>query len=93
MLKAVGLDITSAADRTLLNSPISSAAVVARGFKAPYAGFPVTATLAQSLRPFPQFNTGLAPLGCRASRCLPSTSIATATIRTPGRGGRTARRS
>jgi hypothetical protein len=62
MLKAVGLDINSAADRTLLNSPISSAAVVARGFKVPYAGFPVTATLAQSLRPFPQFNTGLAPL-------------------------------
>jgi len=33
----------------------------------PYAGFPLTATVAQSLRPFPQFNSGLtatwAPLG------------------------------
>jgi len=31
--------------------------VVARGFKAPFAGFPSTLTLAQSLRPFPQFSS------------------------------------
>jgi len=60
-LAAFGLNINSAADRTLLNSPIGSAAVVARGFTLPYAGFPATATLAQALRPFPQFNSGLSP--------------------------------
>ena len=30
---------------------------MARGFKVPYAGFPVTATLAQALRPYPQFTS------------------------------------
>ena len=30
--------------------------------KLPYAGFPLTSTVAQSLRPFPQFTSGLAPL-------------------------------
>jgi hypothetical protein len=60
-LKAFGLDINNAADRTLLNSQLSSAAVVARGFAAPYAGFPTTSTLAQALRPFPQFSSGLTP--------------------------------
>ncbi len=29
--------------------------------KIPFAGFPLTATVAQSLLPFPQFNSGLAP--------------------------------
>ena len=61
-LSAVGLNITSAATRTLLNSPMNSPAVVAAGFKIPYSGFPATATLAQALRPFPQYNSGLAPL-------------------------------
>ena len=37
----------------LLLQPINSPAVVAAGFKAPYAGF--TGTLAQALRPFPQY--------------------------------------
>jgi hypothetical protein len=35
-----------------MNNP----AVIARGFKAPYPGFPSTQLLAQALRPFPQFN-------------------------------------
>lgn len=65
-LKSFGLNIHNADDRALLTSRMNSAAVIARGFKVPYAGFPVTATLAQSLRPFPQFG-GLgslwAPLG------------------------------
>jgi hypothetical protein len=56
-LKTFGLDVTNAADRTLLTSAINTAAVVARGFKAPYAGFPPNQTLAQALRPFPQFTT------------------------------------
>jgi hypothetical protein len=71
-LAQFGLNINNPADVALLISPLNSAAAAARGFKAPYAGFPATATVAQSLRPFPQFNstppsgptaaTGLVPL-------------------------------
>jgi len=50
-----GLDVTNPSDFNLLTQPISSAAVVARGFKAPYSTFPSGASLAQALRPFPQF--------------------------------------
>ncbi len=65
-IRAAGLDINSAADRAILTSRISSAQAVARGFTVPYGGFPGTATVAQSLRPYPQFGslTDLyAPLG------------------------------
>jgi hypothetical protein len=55
-LDQYGLSLTSAADRALLASDISSPAVAARGFAAPYANFPSSASLAQALRPFPQFN-------------------------------------
>jgi hypothetical protein len=55
-IAAAGLDVTSSADRTLLTSPLNSTLAAQRGFnKPPYAGFPMTATVAQSLRPFPQF--------------------------------------
>jgi hypothetical protein len=40
---------------SLLQQTIAAPAVVAAGFKKPYANFPDTGTLAQSLRPFPQF--------------------------------------
>jgi hypothetical protein len=60
-LKSLGIDINIPADVTLLNSPISSAAVAARGFRIPFTGFPSTATLAQALRPYPQFSSGLTP--------------------------------
>jgi hypothetical protein len=66
-LKARGIDITNLADQQLLTSQLSSATAVARGFNAPpYPGFPGTQTVAQSLRPFPQFGTILSywsPLG------------------------------
>jgi hypothetical protein len=65
-LAKYGLDVNNATDRTLLTLPLSSSQVQARGFKAPYAGFPMTSTLAQALRPFPQFGTinySWAPLG------------------------------
>ena len=39
----------------LLQQSITSPSVVAAGFKKPYSNFPDTGTLAQSLRPFPQF--------------------------------------
>jgi Carboxypeptidase regulatory-like domain/TonB dependent receptor len=61
-LKSFGLDVNNPDDRNLLNSAISTQAVKDRGFKAPYAAFPPNQTLAQALRPFPQFaNTTLLP--------------------------------
>jgi len=59
-LQALGLDLTNAATRNLLTAQIGSAAAVAAGFKPPYAGFPSTASVAQSLRPFPEYNDSLA---------------------------------
>jgi hypothetical protein len=66
-LQSVGLDISNAADRTLLTSRLDSAAAATRGFnKIPYSTYSTANTVAQSLRPFPQFS-GLsvrwAPLG------------------------------
>ncbi len=58
-LTSFGLNRQIAADRTLLTSAISAPAVVARGFRPPYAGFPLNASLAQALRPYPQFNSPL----------------------------------
>jgi len=53
-----GLDITQAADRSLLTSPLSSALAISRGFNTPpYAGFPLSLTVAQALRPYPQFGS------------------------------------
>ncbi|MEO8659197.1 MAG: TonB-dependent receptor [Bryobacteraceae bacterium] len=40
---------------SLLQQTITSPGVVAQGFKKPYPNFPDNGTLAQSLRPFPQF--------------------------------------
>ncbi|OLD21605.1 MAG: hypothetical protein AUI91_04000 [Acidobacteria bacterium 13_1_40CM_3_56_11] len=54
-MRSFGLDINNAADRTLLLSRMDSPAVMARGFKPPYPGFPPGQVLAQALRPFPQF--------------------------------------
>jgi Carboxypeptidase regulatory-like domain/TonB dependent receptor-like, beta-barrel len=61
-LLAAGLDITNAADRAILNAQIGSAAAGRFQNKLPYAGFPTTATVAQSLRPFPQFTNAPTPL-------------------------------
>ncbi len=57
-LKSFGLDINNAADRTLLTSRLDSPVAASRGFnKLPYAGYSGANTVAQSLRPFPQFGT------------------------------------
>ncbi len=57
-LAAYGLNVNNAADRSLLTSTIGSTTAVQRGFgNLPYPGFPVGSTVAQSLRPFPQFGT------------------------------------
>jgi hypothetical protein len=55
-IAAFGLDVNNADDRKLLTSPLNSTLAAQRGFnKPPYADFPMTSTVAQSLRPFPQF--------------------------------------
>ena len=54
-LAAHGINLASQADQTLLTSPLGSSTAQGRGFTAPYAGFPLTQSVAQSLRPFPQF--------------------------------------
>src|ERR1019366_3635969 len=56
-LTAMGLDITNPTVRNLLTSSITSATAVAAGFKKPYANFPDTGSVIQSLRPFPQYGT------------------------------------
>ncbi|MGA7235861.1 MAG: TonB-dependent receptor, partial [Bryobacteraceae bacterium] len=61
ILKAHNIDLTNANTRTLMTSQICSTAAVAAGFTLPYAGFPCTATVAQSLRPFPEYSVSLAP--------------------------------
>lgn len=56
ILAAHGLNINSTADQSLLSQPINSATAIARGFdNPPYPGFPVTSTVGQEIRPFPQF--------------------------------------
>jgi len=60
MFKADGVDLTNANTRTPMTSQICSAAAVAAGFKLPYASFPRGATVAQSLRPFPEYSVSLA---------------------------------
>ncbi len=59
-LQALGLDLTNATTRSLLSSQICSTTAVNAGYKQPYAGFPCTASVAQSLRPFPEYNDSLA---------------------------------
>ena len=58
ILAANNLNLSNPADITLLGSTLSSAVAAQRGFnKAPYPGFALSNTVAQSLRPFPQFGT------------------------------------
>ena len=57
MLTARGFDITNAGrphDPHHLSS-LSPAVAAARGIKVPYAGYPTRSTVAQTLRPYPQF--------------------------------------
>jgi hypothetical protein len=62
ILSAAGLDINNLGDRAILRAPIGSSAAGRFQNRLPYAGFPLTSTVAQALRPFPQFSSGLAPL-------------------------------
>jgi hypothetical protein len=66
-ISSFGLDVNNTADQLLLAAQLSSALAKQRGYdKVPYASFPKSSTVAQSLRPFPQFGTVnymWAPLG------------------------------
>ncbi len=66
-LSAVGLSLNNPANVALLTQPLSSPAVIAAGLGGtPYPGFPLGQTLAQALRPIPQFtniNTMFYPMG------------------------------
>ncbi|HEU0006214.1 MAG TPA: carboxypeptidase regulatory-like domain-containing protein, partial [Terriglobia bacterium] len=66
-LQALGLNLNNPDDRALLTSRIDSPLAASRGFTRPYAGYPGGASVAQTLRPFPQFQDDLAvrwaPLG------------------------------
>jgi Carboxypeptidase regulatory-like domain/TonB dependent receptor len=67
-IAAFGLNVNSAADQAILRSTISTAGAAQFRNVVPYTGFPTSATVAQSLRPFPQFSglptatTNMAPL-------------------------------
>jgi outer membrane receptor protein involved in Fe transport len=67
ILNQNGLSLNNPADLATLLAPIGSTAAGRFQNKLPFPNFPLTATVAQSLRPFPQFNSGLgvinAPLG------------------------------
>lgn len=57
LLKA-GLDINNPAHRGILTSAINSSTAINAGYGGlPYEGFPATASVAQALRPFPQFGS------------------------------------
>ena len=64
--RELGLNVNNPADYALLTSKLNSPQAIAAGFKAPYAGYSLGNTVAQSLRPYPQFgDIGInwAPLG------------------------------
>jgi len=61
-LAAHGLTLGNATSDSLLTSLIGSPAAKAAGFTLPYPGFPVNQTVAQSIRPYPQFSSALNPM-------------------------------
>src|SRR5215471_8218607 len=54
-LASFGLDITNSADQNSIKGTLADAG--SRGFHGPYVGYPTNVSLAQSLRPFPQFTS------------------------------------
>ncbi len=67
LLSQYGLSLSNPADLAMLLSQVGSPGAGPFEGKIPFAGFPLTASVAQSLRPFPQFNSNPsvieAPLG------------------------------
>ncbi len=58
LLAAHGLSLTNPGDLALLTDQIGSPQAIKAGFKPPYVGFPLTETVAQAIRPVPQWATG-----------------------------------
>jgi hypothetical protein len=56
-MASFGLNVNSASDRSTLTSTFASGIPQQHGFQMPYSGFPTGATLAQALRPYPQFGS------------------------------------
>jgi hypothetical protein len=66
ILAAHNIDLSTTAGQSLLTSSVTSTGAVAAGIKLPYANFPTNSTVAQAIRPYPQFGTIAAiqsPLG------------------------------
>jgi hypothetical protein len=58
LLAHYGLSMNNPADLALLTDQIGSPQAIAAGFVPPYAGFPLTDTVAQAIRPVPQWASG-----------------------------------
>jgi hypothetical protein len=58
ILAHYGLNINNPSDLQLLTSQIGSPQAIARGFGPPYPGFPLAQTVAQAIRPVPQWGSG-----------------------------------
>ncbi len=56
-LSAYGLSLNNPTDLSILAAPLLSPIAQAAGFGAPYSGFPLSATVAQAIRPYPQFGS------------------------------------
>ena len=57
ILAAHNINLSTQAGQTLLTSTVTSPAAVNAGITLPYAKFPTNSTVAQAIRPFPQFGT------------------------------------
>lgn len=57
LLNQYGLSLNNPADLATLLAPVGSAAAGRFRNQVPFAGFPLGASVAQALRPFPQYNT------------------------------------
>lgn len=58
LLAHYGLSLSNPADLALLTDQLNSPQAISAGFKPPYAGFPLTDTVAQAIRPVPQWASG-----------------------------------
>lgn len=58
LLAHYGLNLNNPADLALLTDQLNSPQAQAAGFGPPYAGFPLTDTVAQAIRPVPQWASG-----------------------------------
>ena len=58
ILAHYGLSLNNPADLLLLTEPLNSPQAIARGFGPPYPGFPLTDTVNQAIRPYPQWASG-----------------------------------